>query len=100
MFDMFDPDSQHRFAAEMRQLLSAMAPEVTGQADSTSDRDIFVAVFKTATDMGEVRIISEHITGDVAILDTKIRKNNTWYDGDPPVELHRTNGKWIMYWPR
>jgi hypothetical protein len=100
MFDMFDPDSQHRFAAEMRQALSGMAPEVARQANSMSDRDIFGTVFKTAIDMEEVRIISEHVSGDVAILDTQIRKNNTWYDADPPVELHRINGKWKMYWSK
>lgn len=100
MFDMFDSDSQHRFGTEMRQFFSTILPEAAAQADSMSDRDVFATVFKSISGMGEIRVLAEHITGDVAILDTKIHRNNTWYDADPPVELHMTNGKWMMYWPK
>ena len=100
MFAMFDPDSQHRAAEQIRQTVSTAAPEIAAQASSMSDEEIFVLVLKTGNKWGEIKLISEHITGDVAVLDTKVRKNNTWYDADPKVELHRINGKWMMYWPQ
>lgn len=100
MFDMFDGDSQHRAAAAMRQMISSIAPEVADAVNSASDREVFVSYFKTGKVTGEIKIAGEHITGDVAILDTKVKRNKTWYDADPRVELHRTNGKWMMYWPQ
>ena len=100
MFDMFDADSQHRVAEGLRQMISSIAPEVADAVNSASDREVFVSYFKTGKITGDIKIAGEHITGDVAVLDTKVKRNKTWYDGDPPVELHRTNGKWMMYWPQ
>jgi hypothetical protein len=99
MFDMLDPDSQRRFAADMAQFVAGMAPETAGQVSSLSDRDIYIMVCKTGP-IYEIKILSEHITGDVAILGTKILVNNEWCDPDYPPELHKINGKWFMYWPR
>jgi hypothetical protein len=101
LFDRYDPDSQRRAAADMRQAMSAIAPELAGRTGSLSDREVFVAFFQGGN-IGEVRILSEQITGDIAILDTQIRtnKNDVWVDADPRVELHRIAGKWTMFWPK